>query len=91
MPDPLHEMPEEYRHRYNRRFESPHRSALHSERGKYQDGTDPDEVYAEPPINARRPIVREFVANKRSMQQLAEISRTKVPELQEDVNFEDLI
>lgn len=79
------------RERVNRHFESPHRSALHSERGRDSDGTDPDEIYAEPPINAANPIIRAFFPNERSMEQLRRISQRIEVTDQEQVSFEDLI
>lgn len=76
--------------RYNRSYESPHASAMYPERGKESDGTDPDEVYAEPPINSRNAIIRPFKTNKRSEDQLQRISsRRVVPE--NPVNFDDLV
>lgn len=76
--------------RFNRSYESPHASAMYAERGKERDGTDPDEVYAEPPINSRNAIVRPFKTNKRSEDQLQRISsRRVVPK--NPVNFDDLV
>ena len=76
--------------RFNRSYESPHASAMYPERGKESDGTDPDEVYAEPPINSRNAIVRPFKTNRRSEDQLQRISsRRVVPE--NPVNFDDLV
>lgn len=76
--------------RYNRSYESPHSSAMYPERGKESDGTDPDEVYAEPPINARTAIVRQFKSNKRSEDQLQRISQRRVVPTT-PVNFDDLV
>lgn len=65
--------------RVNRRYESPHQSVINSVRGKEGDGTDPDEIYAEPPINAKNSIVRPFFVNEQSQEQLERISRTRRP------------
>lgn len=79
------------RPRVNRRYESPHQSAVKSERGKEFDGTDPDEIYVEPPINAKTAIVRPFFNNPRTQAQLDEISRTRVPKQQTTTTFDDII
>lgn len=75
---------------YNRKYESPHQSAVRPVRGKESDGTDPDEVYAEPPINARNPIVRPFVSNKKSEEQLSRISQNRVVP-GSNVSFDELV
>jgi len=79
------------RPRVNRRYESPHQSAVRSERGKERDGLDPDEVYAEPPINARTAIVRPFFNNPRSQAQLDQISKTRVPRAKQNISFDDIV
>lgn len=82
--------PEQERPRYNRHYESPHKSAMYSERGKESDGLDSDEVYASPPINARNSIIRPFINNERTQSQLEQISKTRTPK-QQDISFEDLV
>lgn len=76
--------------RYNRSYESPHSSAMYNERGKDNDGTDPDEVYAEPPINSRNAIVRPFKSNQRSELMLERISQRDV-QTRPTANFDDLV
>lgn len=88
---PLESPVQQDRPRVNRHYESPHQSAVRSERGSERDGLDPDEVYAEPPINARTAIVRPFYNNRRSQAQLEEISRTRVPKQKQNVSFDDII
>ena len=92
---PIGEQAEERRfdRRYNRSFESPHKSAMYHERGKSSDGLDEDETYAEPPINARNSIVRPFKANQRSMQQLERISRERSTNSanHSNMDFNDLV
>lgn len=83
-------MPGEPDRNYNRAFESPHQSAVKALRGKESDGLDADEVYAEPPINARSPIIRPFVTNRRSQEQLERISRERIMPGQ-NVNFDDIV
>ena len=90
MPSIYGEPMEHPERRFNRSYESPHASAMYPERGKESDGTDPDEVYAEPPINARTAIVRQFKSNKRSEEQLQRISQRRVVPTT-PVNFDDLV
>lgn len=78
-------------YRVNRRFDSPHKSAVRSERGKERDGLDPDEVYAEPPINAQSAIVRPFVTNKKSQAKLEQISRQRSSAVPQNISFDDLV
>lgn len=94
MPENLHgepaapampEMPLEYR-----KFASPHKSAQQSERGNERDGLDPDEVYAEPPINAQTAIIRPFQVNRRSMAKLEEIDRQRRASIPQNISFNDL-
>lgn len=94
MPENLHgepaepampEMPLEYR-----KFASPHKSAQQFERGNERDGLDPDEVYAEPPINAQTAIIRPFQVNRRSMAKLEEIDRQRRASIPQNISFNDL-
>jgi len=74
-----------------RRFASPHISAQQSEAGKERDGLDPDEIYAEPPINAQNAIVRPFVTNKRSQAKLEEINRQRLATVPQNVGYDNLV
>lgn len=87
----LHGEPEEPVYQVNRRFDSPHKSAVRSERGSERDGLDPDELYAEPPINAQTAIIRPFVPNKRSQAKLEEISRQRTTAVPHNISFDDLV
>lgn len=88
----LHGEPEpRVEYRVNRRYDSPHQSAVRSERGKEADGLDSDEYYAEPPINAQSSIVRPFVVNKRSQAKLEEINRQRMSTVPQGVGFDQLV
>lgn len=95
MPDNLHGEPsapaEPDMPRELRRFASPHKSAQQSEHGKERDGLDPDELYAEPPINAQNPIVRPFVTNKRSQAKLEEINRQRLATVPQNLGYDSLV
>lgn len=81
----------EPRPRVNRHYESPHTSVMAHHRGKESEGLDEDEVYAEPPINARTAVVRPFFNNAASQEQLERISKTRVPKHKQNVSFDDII
>jgi hypothetical protein len=87
----LHGEPEEEPYRVNRNYDSPHKSAVRSERGNERDGLDPDEVYAEPPINAQTAIIRPFVVNKQSQAKLEEISQQRSLGTPQNISFDDLV
>ena len=91
MPNLHGEPTDEPAYRVNRRYDSPHQSAVRSERGKERDGLDPDELYAEPPINAQTAIIRPFVTNKRSMAKLEEISAQRSLGTPQNISFDDLV
>lgn len=92
MPSNLHGEPEQPEFpRELRRFASPHKSAQFSEHGKERDGLDPDEIYAEPPINAQSPIVRPYVINKRSQAKLEDINRQRMSTVPQNVGFDQLV
>lgn len=74
-----------------RKFMSPHKSAVKAHRGRESDGLDPDEVYAEPPINAQTAIIRPFYPNKKSQAKLEEINRQRSASVQHNVGFDTLV